>query len=148
MSISTALITGVWKAIHVVDPEIVIVEYNSVFGAERAITVPYDASFQRHLAHHSRLYYGASLAAFCALAESRGLIFVGCNTAGNNAYFVKQKYADLVPPVSIQEGFVESRFRESRDTNGELTFVSGADRAGLIRGLPVVDVLSGAIETL
>lgn len=138
----------VWKAIDVVDPEIVIVEYNSVFGADRAITVPYDASFQRHRAHHSRLYYGASLAAFGALAESRGMIFVGCNSSGNNAYFVKRKYADLVPPVSISDGFVESRFRESRNADGVLTFVSGAKRLELIRGLPVVNVQSGATEAL
>lgn len=138
----------VWKAIDVVDPEIVIVEYNSVFGAERAITVPYDATFQRHRAHHSRLYYGASLAAFCDLAESRGMIFVGCNSAGNNAYFVKREHAGLVSPVSIEAGFVESRFRESRDAAGLLTFVSGADRLALIRGLPVINVKTGASEVL
>lgn len=138
----------VWRAIDAVDPEIVIVEYNSVFGAERAITVPYDASFQRHIAHHSRLYYGASLAAFGLLAESRGMIFVGCNSAGNNAYFIKRKYAELVPEVSISEGFVESRFRESRDVDGTLTFISGARRIELIRGLPVVNVKSGVTEAL
>lgn len=138
----------VWKAIDVVDPEIVIVEYNSVFGAERAITVPYDPTFQRHRAHHSRLYYGASLAAFCELAKSRGMIFVGCNSAGNNAYFVKQKHESLIPPVSIEEGFVESRFRESRDVDGLLTFASGTDRLALIRGLPVVNVKTGSSEVL
>ena len=45
----------IWKALKVVEPQIVIIEYNSVFGNERAITVPYNADFQRSKYHYSFL---------------------------------------------------------------------------------------------
>jgi len=82
----------VWDAIDSVIPSIVVVEYNARFGPERAVTVPYDPAFVRAAAHHSNLYWGASLAAFCLLAKRKGYSFVGCNTAGNNAFFVQSKH--------------------------------------------------------
>lgn len=51
----------IWEKIENISPAIVIMEYNSVFGAERAITIPYSKTFQRTKAHHSNLYFGASL---------------------------------------------------------------------------------------
>ena len=51
---------------------IIIVEYNGMFGSKHPVTVPYDASFQRTRAHHSNIYYGASLMAFDSLLQSRG----------------------------------------------------------------------------
>ena len=50
----------IWKAINVIEPDIAIIEYNSVFGCERAITVPYDPFFNRTKKHYSNLYAGAS----------------------------------------------------------------------------------------
>ena len=51
-------------------PRILIMEYNAVFGATRAITVPYAADFNRTAAHPSNLYYGASLKALCKLTAA------------------------------------------------------------------------------
>jgi len=59
----------VWKSIEVVNPIIVIVEYNSVFGMDRAITVPYNPSFDRTEAHYTNLYFGASLKALVVLTK-------------------------------------------------------------------------------
>ena len=53
----------VWRAIDCITPDIVICEYNSRFGGERAVTLPYDASFYRTKAHYSNLYFGASIRA-------------------------------------------------------------------------------------
>ena len=64
----------VWEAIDVVTPAIVIVEYNHRFGSERAVAVPYSADFQRSNAHHSNIYYGASLAALCRLGTEKGTL--------------------------------------------------------------------------
>lgn len=139
----------VWKAIDAVDPIVAIIEYNAVFGGERAIVVPYDPAFQRTRAHFSNLYWGASLPALCRLASDRGYAFIGCNGAGNNAYFVKRdRLLGGVCERSIADGFVESRFRESRDERGRLTHLSGAARLERIRGLPVVNVETGALELL
>ena len=45
--------------------------------------------------------------------------------------------------MTPEEGYVESRFRESRDPNGRLTFLSGSQRRQAIAEMSVVDVESG-----
>lgn len=130
-------------------PVILIVEYNAVFGIERSITVPYDPSFQRNSAHYSNLYYGASLAALHELATRRGYAFIGCNSAGNNAYFVRRdKLATPVQEVTLDRGFVMSKYREGRGRDGQLLHLAGDDRLEFIRGLPVLDTSTGTIVSL
>jgi hypothetical protein len=138
----------IWKAIQVVQPVIVVVEYNSVMGKERAITVPYKADFVRERAHYSYLYFGASLKAFCTLAEEKGYYFVGSNSFGNNAYFVKKEKLGGLKALSAEEGYVMSLFRESRDKQGNLNYLSGADRYACIKGLQVYNVVNNALESL
>lgn len=138
-----------WEALHVVSPRIMIIEYNSVFGGSRPIATPYDPAFVRTDAHHSNLYFGASLAALCHIAAKKGYAFVGSNSAGNNAYFVRRDVLPVdVPERICSEGYVESRFRESRDSAGNLTWLRGADRLKAIRGLPVVNVITNITEEL
>jgi hypothetical protein len=138
----------VWEAIDVVDPAIVIVEYNSVFGPRRAVSVPYDPAFKRATAHSSHLFWGCSVRALCLLAEQKGYVFVGCNSNGNNAYFVKRTLDKNVQTLSADEGYVLSRFRESRDPDGRLTFVSGDERLALIADMTVADVQRNALIRL
>ena len=139
----------IWSAIQDVSPVILILEYNSVFGRDRAVTIPYSEGFQRTKAHYSNLYWGASLPALHRLSEEKGYVFIGCNSAGNNAYFVRRdKLNSKVREISLQDGFVESRYRESKDRQGNLTYLSGSARLGLIRGLPVYNVSSGQMEAL
>jgi hypothetical protein len=138
----------VWKAISVIDPVVVIVEYNSVFGLEHAITVPYDPTFNRTEKHHSNLYWGASLRALMQVGKSKGYAFVGCNSAGNNAYFVRNDRLGGLKEVSAQLGYVESKFRESRDRNGQLTMLRGAARRKAIEHLPVFDVARNKMTSL
>jgi hypothetical protein len=134
----------VWEAINTVNPAIVVAEYNSVFGSEHAITVPYDASFDRTEQHFSNLYFGASLKALHFLAEKKGYALVGCNSNGNNCFFVRKDLLnDKVKAVAVPEAYIESRFRESRDAHGNLTFISGKDRISLIASLKVMDVEKG-----
>ncbi|MEX2188551.1 MAG: hypothetical protein WD875_17210 [Pirellulales bacterium] len=132
----------VWERIDVVRPTIVIAEYNSVFGGRRAVSVPYDPAFYRTTAHYSNLYWGCSLAALCVLAERKGYGFVGCNSAGNNAYFVRNDRLGPLRPLTAEQGYVESRFRESRDTDGNLTYLAGEARRQAIAQMSVVDVAS------
>lgn len=138
----------IWQAIASVTPVLLILEYNSVFGPKRAITVPYRPDFERTKAHPSNLYWGASLAALCHLSAKKGYAFLGCNSAGNNAYFVRRDHLGTLPELSPFEGYVESKFRESRGADGELTHISGRARLEIIRCLPVVNVLTGAKEPL
>lgn len=135
----------VWEAIEVVSPVLVIIEYNSVFGNTDAITVPYEPKFVRTKAHYSNLYFGASLKALCLLAEKKGYAFIGSNSAGNNAYFVRTDNIGRLKEICIEEGYMKSKFRESRDCQERLTNISGDDRIKIIEGLSVYDVERGAI---
>ena len=139
----------VWKEINAIDPVVVILEYNSVFGIDKPITVPYAKDFDRTKAHHSNLYFGASLRALYQESVDRGYAFVGCNSAGNNAYFVKrEKLNDSLREVSLEDGYVLSRFRESRDREGRLTHLTGNQRIETIGGMPVYNVETGQVEPL
>ena len=131
----------VWEAIDAVAPAIVIVEYNSRFGPERAVTVPYDPGFVRHKAHHSCAYYGASLTALVALGKRKGFAFVGSNRAGNNAFFVRRELlATPLRELTVAEGYVQRQFRETRDSDGRLTFPTPEEEAALVGSLPLVEV--------
>lgn len=125
-------------------PSILIAEYNALFGRERAVSVPYDAEFQRTSSHYSNLYYGASLAAFVGLLGGRGYALVGVSSAGNNAFFVRRDLLnDAVREVPLHEEFRDSTFREARDANNRLTFLTGRARREVIADMPLVDVRSG-----
>lgn len=138
----------IWKEIDSVNPVIIIVEYNSVFGKDRAITVPYDPSFVRNEKHYSDLFFGASIKAFVTLGQSKGYSFIGCNTAGNNAYFVRNDKMKELKSLTVEEGYVVSKFRECRDQQRNLVYVSGSKRIEVLKGLQVVNVETGATETL
>lgn len=130
----------VWRAISGISPRVIVCEFNSVFGDSHAVTVPYDPTFDRRRAHHSKLFFGASLPALRELAESRGYTFVGCNTAGVNAFFVRQDNAAPFAELIRNARYVESRFRESVDERGRHTFATGAARLDVIAGCDVYDL--------
>ncbi|WP_020596377.1 hypothetical protein [Spirosoma panaciterrae] len=138
----------VWQAISVVEADIVVIEYNSLFGAERSISVPYRADFDREQAHYSYLYFGASLPALYDLALEKGYAFVGCNQAGNNAYFVKQEKLNGLAALTVDEGYVYSRFRESRNPDGQMSFLDGVERSTLLKGLRVINTRTNTEEYL
>jgi hypothetical protein len=77
----------VWKAITVCSPRVLMLEYNSMFGAERAVTVPYDPTFSRR--DHRFCYYGASLAAMTRLSASKGYRLVAVEPTGVNAFCLR-----------------------------------------------------------
>jgi len=130
----------VWDAIKVVNPRIVICEYNSIFGCKDAVTIPYEPNFNRTEAHYSNLYFGASLPALCYLANKKGYVFIGSNSAGNNAFFIKKDFAKFFKKVTLKEGYVTNNIRESRNREGRLTYISGEDRKKIIEDLEVYNV--------
>ena len=131
----------VWQAIDVVQPVITVVEYNARFGPDAAVTIPYEPAFVRSEVHHSMLYFGASLKALCVLGKKKGYAFVGCNSAGNNAFFVRQdRMTSGLRELTAAEGFVRNQFRESRDAAGHLTFESPETGQKVPDSLPLVNV--------
>jgi hypothetical protein len=133
----------VWEAIDRIKPRIVTCEYNSAFGPVKKVSVPYSDNFQRSKAHYSDLYFGASLAAFCHLAEEKGYDFIGTAEPGVNAFFVRKDLSAPFKKYNPEEGFRPSANRDSRDSKGNLSFLPHDQRLPLIKNLPVVDVSSG-----
>jgi Methyltransferase FkbM domain len=131
----------IFEAISVIRPAIVIIEYNHRFGPDRAVTVPYDPAFSRDRAHFSHIYYGASLRAMCLLADRKGYAFVGCESFGVNAFFVRRDLmTDRIRELSVAEGYRRGRFRAARDRGGRLAYLTAEEEAAILADMPVVDV--------
>ncbi len=107
-----------WKAIDVVQPRIVVIEYQCHLGAENSWTVPYRPDFRadQHPMAHGWLptFAGASLLALKKLADEKGYRLVGCNCFGFNAFFVKNELGmDFLPTVSVESCLQHERVRWS-----------------------------------
>ena len=127
-------------------PDILILEYNSNFGSERSITVPYDPLFSCIKAHYSGQYFGASISALNSLAMKKGYYYIGSNSAGNNSYFLQNKFMHIISSKEINECFLPAKFRDERNQNGELLFTSRESCINSIRGLPVFNIKTNKIE--
>ncbi|MBU0753730.1 MAG: hypothetical protein KJ645_01230 [Planctomycetes bacterium] len=108
----------IWKELHEIQPRIVVVEYNACFGPDRSLTVAYRDTFDRLAAHPSGLYYGASLSALIHLGKEKGYRFVGCDSSGINAFFVRNDLAaEALPALTAGQGF-----RHNKRQNRHLPF--------------------------
>ena len=138
----------IWQAIECISPRIVIAEYNSVFGPEARVSVPYDPGFLRADKHGSKLYYGASLSALDYLAQAKGYRLVAGNSAGNNVFFVREDCLAGLRACSPDEAYVQAAFRESRNAQGLVTLASFRERQQAIASLPLIDVATNGVTTL
>ena len=138
----------IWKAITDVSPQILICEYNGIFGPEAAVTVPYDPAFDRTQKHYSWLYAGASLAALTELGQQKGYTLAGTSAGGNNAFFARN---DVMARGSIKPSerpFTRPMFRESRNPDGSLSYLDIAESIKLISHLEVFDVRRNRLVTI
>ena len=96
----------VWKAISCVKPRVVLVEFNNLWGAEHAVTVPYKADFRAENNSTGTDYRGASLPAFVKLGQEKGYRLVGCQRYGFNAFFIRAGIGeDIFPEISASKCF-------------------------------------------
>ena len=92
-------------------PKIIVVEYNSAFGPERSVTVPYRPEFSRS-EHPSGLFYGVSISAWRKLLNQHGYKFLTVESSGTNAFFLD--------PNAFPDEFVEPlRGIDFRDNLGD-----------------------------
>jgi hypothetical protein len=97
----------VWEVISVVQPRVVVIEYNAVFRPPVAVVAEYDKNF----VWSGTSYYGASLKALELLGSRKGYALVGCSLSGINAFFVKQ---DLVQDKFCSPFTAENHFEPRR----------------------------------
>jgi len=138
----------VWEAISSVTPWIVIIEYNAVFGDLKPLTIPYDPGFTRMTAHHSALYYGASVLALEQLAARKGYILLGSNRAGNNLFFLRQDAMAAIAPLIADRQPSPSLYAEARSLKGELSLIRGTARRNIINDMFVTNVATGITAPL
>lgn len=138
----------VLKNLKYTSPSIIVCEFNPLFGEEKKITVPNKNRFIRNEEHFSNLYYGASVKAYQELLKKKDYIFIGTNTAGNNAFFVKKNLSKyLIKNIKIKKIF-PSKFRESRNKKNALNFLSKEDCLKKIREKDVYDIKFKMIRKL
>lgn len=95
-------------------PKVFVVEYNSVFGPDRSMTVPYKENFSFGAEHSTRLYYGASVSAWRKLFSKQGYRFVTVDSKGVNAFFVDPssfdpEFLDAIVGVPFNENLYQLR---------------------------------------
>jgi len=98
----------VWKAIEIVKPRVVVIEYNATLRPPMSLVVPYDAT----RVWSGSNYFGASLEALTHLAREKGYRLVGCSFSGANAFFVHEADAGDVffDPPTAEELYEPPRY--------------------------------------
>ena len=130
----------VWQAITVVDPVIVICEYNNLFGPDRAVTIPYAETFT----WSGGQYSGASLQALCLLAEQKGYAFLGSDLAGVNAFFVRKDRVGELHVADPVADFRRACFRGGRSPRDRTRFLERKEGLEAIAERELLDLESGA----
>jgi hypothetical protein len=93
-------------------PKIFVVEYNSVYGEERSVTIEYQSDFVFTKAHPTHLYYGVSIAGWRKFFASYDYQFVTVEQNGVNGFFVAPECFDKDFLDNIQSlYFAENRYQ-------------------------------------
>ncbi len=107
----------VLKNIELSHVDIVVAEYNPLFGSNLSLTVPQDDNFDRN--RFKKIFYGASLTAIIELMESKGFMFVGANSACNNAFFINKNKKEFFLNLKVEElkEYTKFTFREIKENS-------------------------------
>lgn len=101
-------------------PKIFVVEYNSVYGPERSMTIEYQPSFVFTKVHPTHLYYGVSISGWRKFFENNGYRFVTVDRNGVNGFFVDPKFFD----ESFLDGVQGLTFAENQSQHKKFRFSS------------------------
>jgi hypothetical protein len=110
----------IWKAIDCIRPRVVVLEYNWIWGTEKAVTVPYSAEFVNTdpggvRGGNGNVYFGSSLPAFVKLAREKGYRLIGCEAWGFNAFFIRNDVGeDIFREIEAAQCFEVPMQRKAR----------------------------------
>jgi hypothetical protein len=126
-----------WDALSVCRPRLVIMEYNSAFGAERAVVVPYDdANTWAAPAAQEHRYFGASLKAVQRLAIRKGYRLVAIDPDSANAFCLRSDVAPHIPGIEADELFRAQRKYAAAELRGTSNLFATIER----ERLPLLEV--------
>ncbi len=132
----------IWKSLEILRPTIVIIEYNARFGPNQSVVVPYKKNFDRKAAHHSTIYFGASLKALYKLGKLKNYSLVATNLNGNNAFFVKNSELEKtnIKKKTPEECFNINSFNELRNKSGEILERNLEEEKKILQEFPLINV--------
>jgi hypothetical protein len=87
----------IWKALSEYAPRVVVIEYNAHWPLDARWAQPYDPEREWQVTDN----YGASLGALGLLAEDKGYRLVHTELTGNNAFFVRNDIAAVLPEPDV-----------------------------------------------
>jgi hypothetical protein len=79
----------IWESLTCVNPRVVVLEINQLWGEEKAVSVPYAPDFKALFSEHGSDYGGASLPAFVQLGRKKGYRLIGAEKYGTNVFFMR-----------------------------------------------------------
>ena len=124
----------VLESLTAASPRLLVMEYNALFGPERAVTVPRGPMPDGA----PKGYSGASLAALEKLARRKGYRLVICEDAGVNAFFLRDDLAPEIPGLTAAQAYrpILDKYdvHDRRPKNIEI------EKLVAERGLPLVEV--------
>ncbi len=120
--------------------DLIVAEYNPIFGDIHKITIPYHKNFSRSKEHFSNLYFGCSINALIDLMKKKNYLFIGTNTQGMNAFFINKKKYDFVKEKISNIIIFPPKTREGRNFDGNLNFNNLKKNLNMIKDLEVYDI--------
>ena len=130
----------VLNELNCISPDIVVCEYNAIFGDKYELTVPYDKNFSRTKKHHSNVYFGCSIKALISVMDKKNYFFLGTSSTGINAFFVKNDYKEIFDKIILNKVIFPSLVREARDEKNNLTFNNIYDNLDKIKHMEIIDL--------
>lgn len=134
----------IWEEINIINPSIVIIEYNARFGDKESVTIPYREDFDRKKSKEGNIYYGASISALSKLAKKKNYSLICTNSNGNNAYFVKNDLLKsdnyLIKEHSPKECFNINSFKENKNKNNNVINLSNEEEYNILKKFDLVQV--------
>jgi hypothetical protein len=131
----------VWDAISSINPDVLIIEYNSLFGSEKSLTLKYEQNFVRPNRGIYRCLYGASLKALTNLSEKKGYSLVAVNSNGNNAFYVRNELLnDKIYKRDVVKCFKKNTFKEYIDSESEIKNIDKNDLNELLNSEKIIEI--------
>ena len=98
----------VWKAIDIINPRVVVIEYNATLRPPLSLVVPYEPTRR----WDGTNYFGASLEALVRLGHTKRYHVVGCGISLTNAFFVRDDVASdlFLDPPTAEEHYEPPRY--------------------------------------
>nr|WRJ69874.1 FkbM family methyltransferase [Oceanusvirus sp.] len=109
----------VWEKISVVNPRVVVLEYNAKYAPPMEWIMKYNPNHE----FKKTDYMGASLESMVKLSEKKGYKLVGCTLSGANAFFVRADLAGdhFCAPYTAENHYQPARYYLAKSV-GKLSY--------------------------